>query len=578
MQRTGNLSISRYECASTFMFFIKKKRCLVTHLSCYSFSTKIQLASTVEELNESNEAYTTLKTRVKSVATELKERRVECRGLNVKVQELTLQQSSLETEKNDLLLKSTRLTKSIEDKDIEIETLTKNVTELRMDAKRKEKALAEKGSMGDKALTVYKKKAQASLSNANARAATANQAREDAEIDAANAREEANVALQTAKDAQLDKEVAIKEAHEEQEIFLNQIDELKRERDNFRNEISSYKEATEKALKDSEDIKKEREELMLEWDAKVGEVQKAHDKISNLEQDIAIANIKNKTQEDELEVLREELEERASAAFMARQNNIKEKDNNDNDSNMNGSDPSDKASESDGTIVMLQQELKVANDAIKDLKEALANAISNNSSSLSRTNSNGGSRPTSPNGKNNSDATPLFFAFEKQAELNTARDEITRLAALLGDAETSRVEARDAMEDMRKKMEEAEARLRRNEKLGPANGARLAGSSSSYHSHHGHGYNHRAHPTISSHSDSTVNLEYLKNIMLRYLNATTLNEKKALVPVVGACLELTADEVTLAMDNIEKSAGINGVGTSLIENVQNKGLVGGLFG
>ena len=50
------------------------------------------------------------------------------------------------------------------------------------------------------------------------------------------------------------------------------------------------------------------------------------------------------------------------------------------------------------------------------------------------------------------------------------------------------------------------------------------------------------------------------------------------MPVVGAILELTPDELSLALDNIEKSAGINGVGTSLIENMQNKGLVGGLFG
>ena len=66
--------------------------------------------------------------------------------------------------------------------------------------------------------------------------------------------------------------------------------------------------------------------------------------------------------------------------------------------------------------------------------------------------------------------------------------------------------------------------------------------------------------------------------MLSYLNAKTLNEKKAIVPVIAAVLELTADETTMVMENVEKSAGIDGVGTSLFENIQNKGMVSGLFG
>jgi hypothetical protein len=82
---------------------------------------------------------------------------------------------------------------------------------------------------------------------------------------------------------------------------------------------------------------------------------------------------------------------------------------------------------------------------------------------------------------------------------------------------------------------------------------------------------------MSSQSDSTVSLEYLKNIMLRYMNANSLNEKRALVPVIGAVLELTPDEQKAAMMNVEKSANVTGVGVSLIENIQNKGLTG-LFG
>ena len=82
---------------------------------------------------------------------------------------------------------------------------------------------------------------------------------------------------------------------------------------------------------------------------------------------------------------------------------------------------------------------------------------------------------------------------------------------------------------------------------------------------------------LSTDNDSTVSLEYLKNIMLRYMNATSLNEKRALVPVIGAVLELTPDEQSLAMSNVERSANVTGVGVSLIENIQNKG-INGLFG
>ena len=170
-----------------------------------------------------------------------------------------------------------------------------------------------------------------------------------------------------------------------------------------------------------------------------------------------------------------------------------------------------------------------------------------------------------------------------QSELNTARDEITRLALLLGDAESDKMEAIETKEDMRKKMEEAESRLRRFEKLGAASGNRNT-NGSTFNPAHGRRsigsshFNSHQVSSVSSHSDSSVNLEYLKNIMLRYMNAMSLNEKKALIPVIGAVLELTADEQAQAMQKIENSAGIQGVGTSLIENVQNKGFVSGLFG
>jgi hypothetical protein len=274
---------------------------------------------------------------------------------------------------------------------------------------------------------------------------------------------------------------------------------------------------------------------------------------------------------------------------MARQ---KDSIQNENNGTANEPPPTDPI-ESDGTIVMLQQELKDANDAIRDLKEALDTALSKDTDSTRHKNLMGtgnmkgssidenlSSGPPTPNGNGKPDTTPLLFALEKQAELNTVRDEITRLAALLGDAESDKMEATEAMDQMRVRMEEAESRLRRYEKLAPANVARHNGPSS-FSSSQTFGdrrakVSHASH-AMSSQNDSNVSLEYLKNIMLRYLNASTLNEKRALVPVIGAVLELTQDEQTIAIQNVEKSAGVNGVGVSLLENIQNKG-INGLFG
>jgi len=48
--------------------------------------------------------------------------------------------------------------------------------------------------------------------------------------------------------------------------------------------------------------------------------------------------------------------------------------------------------------------------------------------------------------------------------------------------------------------------------------------------------------------------------------------------VLCAVLELTNDEKSRALKSIEESANIQGVGVSVIESMQNKGIVHGLFG
>ena len=172
---------------------------------------------------------------------------------------------------------------------------------------------------------------------------------------------------------------------------------------------------------------------------------------------------------------------------------------------------------------------------------------------------------------------------EKQFELNTARDEILRLANLLGDAESEKEAAFEAMDAMRQRMEESESKLRRYEKLGAGARAQLS-SRYSAHDPYGGGYgssfrgsarledtdNTEAEAGPASTAESRTNLEYLKNVMLSYLKARTMAERKALVPVLASVLDFTPDEAYAAMANAEATSGLQGVGASFLETLGSK--------
>ena len=531
---------------------------------------KLSLEKSQTELKSSQEAYTTLKERVKDVATELKDRRVECRKLSSTLNVMTSQNASIESAKNEFESKANTLSLLVQSKDEHIEDLTNTITNLRMELSQKEKQLIDTGSVGNKALMEYKKKAQASLSNANARAATANQAREDAEIDAANARAEADNAIKDLEKLKAEKELLMHSKETELQEMYKNVHSKEQEITHLVTQVSDLNEELSSAQNSARESQKHFDELVEECNKKLLDIENEKEKSYALSQDLSITRIKNDELEREVTLLKEELEEKVSNAFKANQNDslndtlsapIREKYK-DPKSLL---DPGD----SDGTIYLLQEELKASNEAIQELREALAIALSKNISSsisgvLNPTNSSTSELPV----PDRSDSNPLFFALEKQSELKQARDEIARLVSLLGEAEFSKSDALEELEEMRLKMNEAESRLRRYEKLGPAAKNNLAGGS----------FNRKSFDSkISSHSDSAANLEYLKNVILRFMKSTTLNEKKALIPVIAAVLELTPDEQILALQGIEKSAGISGIGTSLIENVQSKGMAG-LFG
>jgi hypothetical protein len=216
---------------------------------------------------------------------------------------------------------------------------------------------------------------------------------------------------------------------------------------------------------------------------------------------------------------------------------------------------------------MLQQELHDANEAIEDLKEGLKNAVQSNGSPHQEGQLDQSEGSTDHVESNGGNSTPLFFAMEKQAELTIARNEINRLANLYGNVQSEKMEAFEAMQDMKKRMEDAEARLLRYEKLGTKrNGGPSQESGAGDTSIHSSEEAQQAGGEEVRSNSSGVNIEYLKNVMLSYLNAKTLAEKKALVPVISAVLCLTADESKNALKNVEESVSLGGVGASLFES------------
>mmetsp|Transcript_14686 Transcript_14686/g.31632 ORF Transcript_14686/g.31632 Transcript_14686/m.31632 type:complete len:236 (+) Transcript_14686:1108-1815(+) len=230
---------------------------------------------------------------------------------------------------------------------------------------------------------------------------------------------------------------------------------------------------------------------------------------------------------------------------------------------------------------MFKQELQGANEAINELKLALrmtllertetgvSDAVSEHAPSVNHDDADDSVH-------NGNGSTPLFFAIEKQNELNTARDEINRLANMVGDAESEKQEAYDAMNEMRRLMEEANARLLRYEKLGMKSTRQSSAPPSSYAPYRSTGFvglhpgsQGDGMPTTSG-NDSVVNLEYLKNVMLSFLKAKTLADRRKLVPVLSTVLCLTPEEQSDAVQSVEQSSGLTGVASSFWENLESK--------
>ena len=535
-----------------------------------------QLKAARSEIERSDEAYGALKARVKVVATELKDRRAECRTLGLSLEELIETNEHLRSKMANLESQLGDRDRNQTEKDEEMDHLKDKVRQLEEELKEADKKIQERGMVGEKALAAYKKKAQTSMSAANARTAAAIQAKEEADIESQGARSAADEAIQRAKEAEAAGKAMLQEAREYVKEMEDDRSELLRKAQDTKDELDKAKQALLKSNTEVECARSSKEELAAELNDLQTELQLERGLSFELQQEVRDLQKRSNDLYEEVETLRDELRRQATAAFMTKSLSVSDDHEVGTDGDGKASLTSAETSETESTIIMLQCELKDANQAIKELKEILRTTIEQQPQNRHDNNDlkagTSAGQETSPEVK--LAGAPLFYAMEKQVELNTARSEINRLANLLGDAQSEKMEAYEAVQEMRKHMEEAEARLRRYEKLGPSN-PRGSKTQEPMHAmyqdvspkHRTNGANIDSSDGNENYNSASVNLEYLKNVMMSFFGAKTLAEKKALLSVVGSVLCLTPEEQHRAAMNIESSGSLENAGISLFENV-----------
>lgn len=492
--------------------------------------TNKELQKAVEASNAdrvvSQREHDELKNRAKAVASELKEKRLEGRQLQSQVAELTGLNRSLQETADSLQERLNHEGMSQTEKDQEMVQLQVKLEKSDEDLKRTEQVWRVAVAKSEQALTDYKKKAQNSLSMANSRIASAVQAREEAELDTRAARSTADSAFDKATQAEIASREAVAaakatvtESEKQRNAAIVDLEKVKADLLANNATLKSTQEKLKCVLvaneRNSNDLVRTRSEL----EAEQSTVASCKRKLLELSKEADVLR-------RDVASLRGQLQQANAAADVASKNNEPRSELAQNLMS-NGETV-------DSSVEALRQELREANQAIEDLKAALTNAIDiNKPENNDMEDSERTAVPTRNHSANES--IPLFYAMEKQAEVNTLRTEINRLASLHADAQSSATEAKEGMEEMRRHKEDAEARLKRFEKLVPSA------------THNG---------DVQQTSDSgAINIEYLKHIMLRFLNARAVTERKALVPVIGAVLELTPTELQAAVENVEHNSG-----------------------
>jgi chromosome segregation ATPase len=522
---------------------------------------KLSVETASKDLESLSSEHSVLKERLKTIAGELKERRGECRELKAALEKETDEKQKLATALDDLRLTIANQGLSRSEKQVELEQLKRKLVDLK-DALNKEIKLSkEKEERSRSVLEEYKKKAQNSLALANSRAAAAIQAKEEAELEARAARSTADIAMDKAVKADIESKHAVAQAKAHVKAMEEEKTQAVEGMIDAKSKLSISMDQLVKVqdnLKQSESaVARLSEELKTATSMFIDEQRKT----SMLRNDLNQSSSRTSELRNHIATLREQLQ-RAEAA-VSQENPQEKEDEPVRRIVMKETDSAAGIKADEATIKMFQDELTEANSIIDDLKEALTNAVTQHDTQKRGSGTVTGEdnqqrimSSTNASKTSDSSSTPLFFAMEKQAELKSARDEISRLANLLSHVQSEKMEAIESVGDMRLRMEDAEARLQRYEKLGKRGSVSGSGASAA-----------NDKKQSDEENSGVVNVEYLKNIMLLYLKANTVTEKKTLLPAIFAVLCLTPDEQKVAWSNVEESSSISGVAKGLFETI-----------
>lgn len=477
-----------------------------------------------------------LKGRAKSVAGELKEKRAECRTLSSEIDLLERSKNSLQERVTELEATGMDMNQSSEETQSKLDSLQSSLDEMKKELEVARVAFENDKKKVEDSLSNYKKKAQQSLALANARSASAVQTREEAEMEARAARSTADTAMERAMKSEFNGKQALAEA----KVYVEQ---MKGEVDKYESVKAKLEEASKElkqAHTEAETNKDSSEKLRCELTSLSGRLEAEQATVQDLKESLTDAQNRSNELYDEVERLRN-----GSRLLQGEIKRLSEANKTAIDSSFASEEEQADIvrganAEAEATIAMLQQELQDSNRAIKDLKETLKATMEEKDSFRDDGGyPNGGKGAMNGNHQQSeTNGMPLYYAMEKQAELAQARDEIARMANLLGDAESSKQDAFDEMHIMKRLMEDAQSKLQRQEQL----------------------------QTKSAGEEKSLNLEYLKNIVLSYLNAESVQEKKALLPVIGTVLCLTQAEQSRAIEKLDKGSGsvMDSVATSVL--------------
>jgi len=541
---------------------------------------------------QAQEQYENLKSRVKVVATELKERRQENRDLHTTISNLTNERVTLKDDNEKLKDKINSIESSSSEVKDEIDGFKQQISSQQSELATLKKKYDDLEKVGNSSIQQYKKKAQAALANANARSAAANQAREEMDVEVRALKAASEEADLRAVTAELERKEAVSKLTNDLETLKNKISYQEKE-------FEILKRNWNESMSENSNLEQNLQDSINEQHRLYNEIEKLNDALKKQKE---MTDSLNDVFDDEkrtvrdltkkLQHLKVQHERSAAGAFLAKQKQVSAQEEKDEPLS------TDVNKEDDGAIALLHEELQGANEAVKELKNALAEALLREkqrntnlenlktfhepafvSSEVSNENcnsdpSNGMASFDNNDTKQTNSSMPLFYAMEKQAELNVARNEINRLASIVSEIESEKRVAIEEKDEMRKKMEESEARLRRHEKLGHSIAARQPPSSTSISNldrSYGYSDNRRGSAATGSRNiapSENLNLEYLKNITLRYVKASTLRERKDLIPVIAAVLCLTQEEKQNALDAVDATANLTNVGNNIFESAE----------